>query len=441
MNYYAHGGQAHGLKALASELPKHGRNGDTMVAHINPQEAQMLKAMGGSGTINPTTGLPEFGWNPIKSAVDVVKGVVQPVYNATFKNIPGVDQALVGLDKTVGEVIPGGWGTLGMAAASFIPGMTPVMMAGLGALNGSGALRPNGKFNLQGALMGGAMAYGMANLSNAVQAAGNVAPSGSPSVDIPTVVTPPAGAPTTPGVNLNNVSPGSGNFGINPAPSGGGGFNVPNVSAGLENLTPTPSFGDSVSKFASDYGRNVSNFGQGIANVSGLGPDGVTSKAAMEAATGTGAKLTNTALPIVAGTMGLADIEAQRNYEKQMNSGNNAATAEWNAIMAGVEERRKRSEDAMRAHPYQFAAGGMPRFLSGGGDGLSDDIPATIAGKQPAKLADGEFVVSADVVSGLGGGSSKAGAKKLYSMMDRVRQQAHGTKKQVRKVSNNALPA
>jgi hypothetical protein len=45
------------------------------------------------------------------------------------------------------------------------------------------------------------------------------------------------------------------------------------------------------------------------------------------------------------------------------------------------------------------------------------------------------------VVSGLGGGSSKAGARKLYEMMDRVRQKAHGTKKQVRKVSNTALPA
>jgi len=74
-------------------------------------------------------------------------------------------------------------------------------------------------------------------------------------------------------------------------------------------------------------------------------------------------------------------------------------------------------------------------YLDGPGDGLSDSIPATIEGKQPARLADGEFVVSADVVSGLGNGSSKAGAKKLYAMMDKVRQQAHGTKKQIRKVN------
>ena len=81
-----------------------------------------------------------------------------------------------------------------------------------------------------------------------------------------------------------------------------------------------------------------------------------------------------------------------------------------------------------------FAAGGTPRFLSGGGDGMSDSIPATIEGNQEARLADGEFVIPADVVSHLGNGSSKAGAKQLYSMMDRVRQARVGTKKQGREI-------
>jgi len=60
------------------------------------------------------------------------------------------------------------------------------------------------------------------------------------------------------------------------------------------------------------------------------------------------------------------------------------------------------------------------RFLQGPGDGTSDSIPATIADNQPARLADGEFVVDARTVSEIGNGSSKAGAKKLYAMMDRV---------------------
>lgn len=95
--------------------------------------------------------------------------------------------------------------------------------------------------------------------------------------------------------------------------------------------------------------------------------------------------------------------------------------------------------------PYraQYAHGGIAdlgsysdggRMLKGPGDGMSDDIPATIANKQPARLANEEFVIPADVVSHLGNGSSEAGAKQLYKMMDRVRQARTGTKKQGKQI-------
>ena len=74
------------------------------------------------------------------------------------------------------------------------------------------------------------------------------------------------------------------------------------------------------------------------------------------------------------------------------------------------------------------------RLLKGPGDGMSDNIPATIADKRPARLADGEFVIPADVVSHLGNGSTDAGAKQLYAMMDRVRQSRTGNKKQGREI-------
>jgi hypothetical protein len=70
------------------------------------------------------------------------------------------------------------------------------------------------------------------------------------------------------------------------------------------------------------------------------------------------------------------------------------------------------------AHLGDYSDGG--RLLRGPGDGVSDNIPATIGGKQPARLADGEFVVPARIVSELGNGSTEAGAKRLYAMMDRV---------------------
>lgn len=77
-----------------------------------------------------------------------------------------------------------------------------------------------------------------------------------------------------------------------------------------------------------------------------------------------------------------------------------------------------------------FASGGIAnlggysdggQLLRGPGDGVSDDIPATIGGRQPARLADGEFVVPARIVSELGNGSTDAGARKLYAMMDRIK--------------------
>ena len=75
------------------------------------------------------------------------------------------------------------------------------------------------------------------------------------------------------------------------------------------------------------------------------------------------------------------------------------------------------------------------RMLKGPGDGMSDNIPAVIGKKQPARLADGEFVVPADVVSHLGNGSTDAGAKQLYAMMDKIRAARTGTKKQGKQIN------
>jgi hypothetical protein len=75
------------------------------------------------------------------------------------------------------------------------------------------------------------------------------------------------------------------------------------------------------------------------------------------------------------------------------------------------------------------------RLLKGPGDGMSDNIPASISNKQPARLADGEFVVPADVVSHLGNGSTDAGAKVLYKMMDQVRRARTGNPKQGKQIN------
>jgi hypothetical protein len=107
--------------------------------------------------------------------------------------------------------------------------------------------------------------------------------------------------------------------------------------------------------------------------------------------------------------------------------------------------------DRYETSAQPMAAGGMTslggysdggRMLKGPGDGMSDSIPGVIGNKQPARLADGEFVVPADVVSHLGNGSTDAGAKRLYAMMDKVRKARTGNKKQGKQIkAEKYLPA
>jgi hypothetical protein len=90
-----------------------------------------------------------------------------------------------------------------------------------------------------------------------------------------------------------------------------------------------------------------------------------------------------------------------------------------------------------------YSDGGQ--LLKGPGDGVSDDIPAQIGNHQPARLADGEFVVPARIVSELGNGSTDAGAKRLYAMMDRIQKNRGKTvgkgKVAVNSNSDKYLPA
>jgi hypothetical protein len=84
----------------------------------------------------------------------------------------------------------------------------------------------------------------------------------------------------------------------------------------------------------------------------------------------------------------------------------------------GTYTGEARFADGGISHLGDYSDGG--RLLKGPGDGVSDSVPAVIGNRQPARLADGEFVVPARIVSEIGNGSTEAGARKLYAMMDRV---------------------
>jgi hypothetical protein len=136
------------------------------------------------------------------------------------------------------------------------------------------------------------------------------------------------------------------------------------------------------------------------------------------------AKQATAAADKVAEDKAAADKAASTQQDSSSTGGNAAGGAIGYAVGGGLGSLGSYSD------------GG--RLLKGPGDGVSDSIPATIGQKQqPARLADGEFVVPARIVSELGNGSTEAGAKKLYAMMDRV-QRARGKTTGKNKVAANS---
>ena len=108
-----------------------------------------------------------------------------------------------------------------------------------------------------------------------------------------------------------------------------------------------------------------------------------------------------------------------------------------------LEDLKEARERILKAQDRGYAQGGLASvapqgmYLGGPTDGMADQIPATINNMEPARLSDGEFVIPADVVSHLGNGNSDAGAKNLYSMMERVRKDRTGNPKQGKQIDPN----
>jgi len=133
---------------------------------------------------------------------------------------------------------------------------------------------------------------------------------------------------------------------------------------------------------------------------------------------------------------------ANQTYSGQGMSAVSSTPAQYSFDPTGQSYAPKMAAGGIASLPNEYAAGG--KLLQGPGDGMSDSIPAVIKGARPqrAALAQGEFVIPADVVSHLGNGSTDAGAKRLYAMMDKIRHARTGTKKQGRQINPaNFMPA
>jgi hypothetical protein len=149
------------MTPIAREMAAMGRNGDTMLAHITPQEAMMLQRMGGSGTINPYTGLPEFFkikiGNPFKAVGKAFKSVGKAVKKFASSKV-GRIITTVALGAFLG---PAAAGMLGVSSAA---GMAAV--GGFVGSFGSGMLAGDGLQNsLRSGLTGAALAGGLSAIS------------------------------------------------------------------------------------------------------------------------------------------------------------------------------------------------------------------------------------------------------------------------------------
>jgi hypothetical protein len=129
-------GQQHFARGGLAQLANQGRGGDTMLAHINPQEAEVLRLMGGSGTVNPNTGLREFKGGVLGGVMDAVgplAGVIAPIALDFF--VPGAGEALAagmggGLMGSIGA------GAVMGGAGAALGGQDPIKGAAMGALGG-----------------------------------------------------------------------------------------------------------------------------------------------------------------------------------------------------------------------------------------------------------------------------------------------------------------
>jgi hypothetical protein len=353
------------LHTLAQNMAEYGRGADTMLMHVAPDEVarlqQAAQAQGKSLTINPHTGLPEAN-----------------IFSEAWKVIKPVAPLLAGL-----ALGPAGLGLMSAGAAGLTVG-------GIGALaTGS----------LQKGLMAGLGAYGGASLGSALGSLGEASA-------------------------LQAAAPGAAE-----------------AMAGLSGDSANQAANEYVQKQMADYASKgaLDKLGAGLGYAMDNPSTALSTLGGGSTMAGAG-KLAALGLPVLSAIQSqqttkmptLASVTPNSYIRPYvLNRTQNTAPG------SGPGEYRYFNDEYTALTPYKAATGGAIAFNQGGlgslggysdggrllrgpGDGVSDNIPATIGDRQPARLADGEFVVPARIVSEIGNGSTEAGARKLYAMMDRV---------------------
>jgi hypothetical protein len=477
------------LQHAAKHLEKHGRNGDTVLVHMSKGEVKSLNdiAMAGGGhlTINPHTGLPEASF--LKRMLPMVigaglaaTGVGAPMaalmvgggYTAATGSLK--KGLMAGLGAYGGAGLSGSLMQAGAssvapeAAATAVPEAAAVATPPAPIVDASKF--PTGEVFQPPPSAGHTVVDSVGNVSRAM-----------PRVEVAPVELPAASAPVT----------GSG------SPMGGIGYpsqavvpvpvtatapsapmldytsagTAPGMKAPLDTSAPRMANYDITNQKALLEGnynlaRPVpSPAATATANPPALTPENMTTAQRFEALKkgATFDNLVNYAKENPMSVYSLAasaltpDAKAREKKPVDSDPGQqfdyqaNATTPTPMSDPYGTEQKYYNQRYVPRAAGGgMMASGGLSdarynlggysdggRLLRGPGDGVSDSIPAVIGKKQPARLADGEFVIPARIVSELGNGSTEAGARKLYAMMDRI-QKARGKTVGKGKVAKNS---
>jgi hypothetical protein len=497
------------ISQTAQGLASLGRNGDSMLVHMSPEEVGGLKQVGDSLGIkmstNPYTGMPEafsFG-DFFTSFLPTIAGIAAAPATGGFSMAPllagagtgallavakGDDPLMGGLTGGLGgygggQLAPtfgkmagagtsaGAMNTLKEAAYSgSLGGMQPAVGGATqaGATSFGAGLTPgvSGAIANPMAVNAAAPSFGSEMLSQAGTNLGNTVSAGKDFLSSPSTaykafteaggtaadLAMPIGGAVLAGLEPSDLGYGTGNLYEDPdkgkyrGPQGqlnlsdqfdtglrlatGGTIQ----SGGIRDLYGTPDNQPTISP-------GLSGFGLGRLN-NLAGEQAMTQAQTLGYADGGG---------VVAGEKGmnldaLPTLNVNTGTSSVIGSGNNFGGG--SSIMdevsplyryLGLSVPSTHTAQGVHKGLLGMARGG---YLDGQGDGMSDSIPATIEGKQPARLADGEFVIPADVVSHIGNGSSKAGSKRLYAMLDKVRHARTGNKKQGKEIkAEKYLPA
>jgi hypothetical protein len=431
------------LHAAAKHLSSQGRGPDTTLVHMSRDEVKSLNdlamAHGGHLTLNPETGLPEAGFLDKLLPAIIGGGMAFATGGAS---IP-----LMGMSLSAPAAIGLGVGGLEtLRTGDLKKGLT----AGLGAYGGAnivGGLTAGGTNALTNAKVSGyedklaaqgleldTEAYGKAASELALEAQKN-ALAASPADQLAAGIQNPGMAVNAMGGPMSAITQAGLAFGpalaekkdVPETPVDSTPASPLEYQYGAVNPTPTPDV-PAYGNLGRDFGKQQNYFPNQGYVASTKEKRGFASGGPIEAMSDANAVGANTGYPMADISKGAYATPYQTPISRNViggtsDTGVNPMTGEMQFARGGLSDLG------------DYSDGG--RLLRGPGDGVSDSIPAQIGKKQPARLADGEFVIPARIVSELGNGSTEAGARKLYAMMNRV-QKARGKTVGKGKVAKNS---